>query len=258
MDGYARAKQAIFARQGEADTAVLGIDDFHSQDMVAALRGHPARVVTISGGESADVSVLNGVVRDAEGDIVDLAGAPALPGLHNGQNAAAATAMALALGVSRSKIAEGIRTYPGLAHRQERVGDVRCVQFVNDSKATNADSTACALACYDRVIWIAGGMAKEGGIESLARFFPKIATALLIGRDAPVLAATLAAHGVSHRDVGTLEAAVAEAWRLARDGLARVVLLSPACASWDQFTGFDQRGDRFRALVQDIAEREAA
>jgi UDP-N-acetylmuramoylalanine--D-glutamate ligase len=258
MDGYARAKQAIFARQGAADTAVLGIDDSRSQDMVAALRGHPARVVTISGGESADVSVHNGVVRDAAGDIVDLAEAPALPGLHNGQNAAAATAMALALGVSRGKIAEGIRTYPGLPHRQERVGDVRGVLFVNDSKATNADSTACALACYDQVIWIAGGMAKEGGIESLARFFPKIATALLIGRDAPVLAATLAAHGVPHRDVGTLEAAVAEAWRLARDGLGRVVLLSPACASWDQFTGFDQRGDRFRALVQDIAEREAA
>jgi UDP-N-acetylmuramoylalanine--D-glutamate ligase len=258
MDVYARAKQAIFARQGAADTAVLGIDDSRSRDMVAALRGHPARVVTISGGETADVSVRNGVVRDAKGDIADLAEAPALPGLHNGQDAAAATAMALALGVPRTKIAEGIRTYPGLPHRQERVGDLRGILFVNDSKATNADSTACALACYDRIIWIAGGMAKEGGIESLARFFPKIATALLIGRDAPVLAATLAAHGVPHRDVGTLEAAVAEAWRLARDGLGRVVLLSPACASWDQFTGFDQRGDRFRALVQDIAEREAA
>jgi len=125
------------------------------------------------------------------------------------------------------------------------------VRFVNDSKATNADSTARALVCYDRILWIAGGMAKEGGIAPLAEFFPRVAEALLIGRDAPILAATLAEHGVAHRTLGTLEAAVAEAWRLARAaGGEVVVLLSPACASWDQFTGFDQRGDRFRALAQ--------
>jgi len=94
-------------------------------------------------------------------------------------------------------------------------------------------------------------MAKEGGIAPLAEFFPRVAEALLIGRDAPILAATLAEHGVAHRTLGTLEAAVAESWRLARAaGGEVVVLLSPACASWDQFTGFDQRGDRFRALAQ--------
>ena len=131
------------------------------------------------------------------------------------------------------------------------MGQWRGVRFVNDSKATNADSTARALVCYDRILWIAGGMAKEGGIAPLAEFFPRVAEALLIGRDAPILAATLAEHGVAHRTLGTLEAAVAEAWRLARAaGGEVVVLLSPACASWDQFTGFDQRGDRFRALAQ--------
>ena len=162
--------------------------------------------------------------------------------------------MALALGISRADIAAGIASYPGLAHRQELVARAGGVAFVNDSKATNADSAARALGCYDRLVWIAGGMAKAGGIESLAPFFPRIALALLIGRDSAVLAATLAAHGVPYREVGTLEAAVAEGWQAAQGGLAPVVLLSPACASWDQFTGFDQRGDRFRALAQAIAE----
>ena len=111
--------------------------------------------------------------------------------------------------------------------------------------------------CYDRIVWIAGGMAKEGGIEPLAEYFPRVAEALLIGRDAPILAATLQAHGVRHRIVGTLENATREAWADARAGLAPVVLLSPACASWDQFTGFDQRGDRFRDLVAGIAGGQA-
>ena len=170
------------------------------------------------------------------------------------QNAAAAAAMALALDVPRAAIAAGMESYPGLAHRQELVARAEGVAFVNDSKATNADSAARALGCYDRLVWIAGGQAKAGGIESLTGYFPRIALALLIGRDSAVLAATLAAHGGPDREVGTLVAAVSAGWQAARGGAAPVVLLSPACASWDQFTGFDQRGDRFRALAQSIAE----
>ncbi|MBV9812797.1 MAG: hypothetical protein JO326_08595 [Acetobacteraceae bacterium] len=188
----------------------------------------------------------------------DPARGPALPGAHNAQNAAAASAMARALGVEEHAIARGLQTYPGLPHRQELIDVVDGIRFVNDSKATNADSTACALACYDRVVWIAGGTAKEGGIASRAPLFPRVARAFLIGRDAPVLAETLAASRVAHRSVGTLEAAVGAAWQAAREGDADVVLLSPACASWDQFTGFDQRGDRFRALVQSLRAGEAA
>jgi UDP-N-acetylmuramoylalanine--D-glutamate ligase len=254
MAGYARVKRTIFARQTGADTAVVGIDDALSRQMAESLRGGPGRLVTISGERPADVGPDGTLLRDAAGPIADLATAKALPGSHNAQNAAAAAAMALALGVSRADIAAGIASYPGLAHRQELVARVDGVTFVNDSKTTNADSTARALGCYDRVVWIAGGMAKAGGIESLTPFFPRIALALLIGRDSAMLAATLAAHGVPYREVGTLEAAVAQGWQAARDGLAPVVLLSPACASWDQFTGFDQRGDRFRALAQTIAE----
>jgi UDP-N-acetylmuramoylalanine--D-glutamate ligase len=253
MAGYARAKRLIFARQTGADTAVVGIDDALSRELGQTLRG-PARLLTISGEGPADVWPQGTLLRDAAGPIADLATARALPGSHNAQNAAAAAALALALGVPREAIAAGIASYPGLAHRQELVARAGGVVFINDSKATNADSAARALGCYDRLVWIAGGEAKAGGIESLTGFFPRIVLALLIGRDAPILAATLTAHGVPWRDVGTLEAAVAQGWEAARAGAAPVVLLSPACASWDQFTGFDQRGDRFRALAQAIAE----
>ena len=257
MAGYALAKRAIFDRRGAGDVAVMGVDDALSRDMAAALRAEGARVVTVSGAGAADVRGDGSRLVDGAGVIADMAAAMALPGAHNAQNAAAAAAMAGALGISREAIAEGIRTYPGLAHRQERVGTVRGVHFVNDSKATNADSTAWALGCYERVIWIAGGQAKEGGIADLAPFFSRVALALLIGRDAPELAATLAAAGVEHRIVGTLEAATAQAWAAARAGVAPVVLLSPACASWDQFTGFDQRGDMFRDQVRAIAAGES-
>jgi UDP-N-acetylmuramoylalanine--D-glutamate ligase len=190
------------------------------------------------------------LLRDADGTIADLRAAPALPGSHNAQNAAAAAAVARDAGLTRTQIAAGLASFSGLPHRQERVGTLGGITFVNDSKATNADSAARALASYDRVVWIAGGIAKEGGIEPLAPFFPRIARALLIGRDAPMLAATLAAHGVPHEIAHTLEAAVPAAAAAARAGAAPVVLLSPACASFDQFSGFDARGDAFRALVQ--------
>jgi UDP-N-acetylmuramoylalanine--D-glutamate ligase len=254
MAGYAAVKQQVFARQQDGDLAVIGIEDAPSRAMAAWLRHQPARVVTVSGSSPADIWADGTILQDGHGALADLAACPALPGAHNAQNAAAAAAMALHLGVSRAAIAEGLASYPGLPHRQERVGEVAGVLFINDSKATNADSTARALGCYDRLIWIAGGMAKEGGIAPLAPYFPRVAEALLIGRDAPILAATLAAHGVPHRIVGTLEAATEAAWQAAQAGAAPVVLLSPACASWDQFTGFDQRGDRFRALVQAITK----
>jgi UDP-N-acetylmuramoylalanine--D-glutamate ligase len=254
MDGYARAKLKIFDRQTEDDFAIVGIDDPASQAIAEALAAGPAPVETISGEKEADFWPEGGMLREADGPFADLAHAPALPGAHNAQNAAAAAALALALDVPRGAIAQAIASFPGLPHRQERVAEAGGVTFVNDSKATNADSTARALACYDRVVWIAGGQAKAGGIESLRPFFPRVALALLIGQDAPVLAATLATHKVAHREVGTLEAAVAAAWEAARGGAAEVVLLSPACASFDQFTGFEQRGQQFRELAQAIAQ----
>jgi UDP-N-acetylmuramoylalanine--D-glutamate ligase len=252
MAGYAAAKRAIFDRQESGDVAVVGIDDVWSRGLAGRMRACAGRVVTISS-ERADICAPAGVLRDSAGKLFDLSGARALPGAHNAQNAAAATAAALALGIRRDVIARGLETYPGLPHRQELVGTIDGISFVNDSKATNADSAARALVCYPRVVWIAGGMAKAGGIEPLAPLLPHVARAFLIGRDSPILATTLARHEVPYAEVGTLERATEAALAAARAGAADVVLLSPACASWDQFTGFDQRGDRFRALVQSLA-----
>jgi UDP-N-acetylmuramoylalanine--D-glutamate ligase len=253
MAGYAAAKARIFARQQREDVAVLGQDDGPTRAMG---RGLLARVVPISGGTAQPGGVWAEGRRlcDDEGGILDLDGAPALPGSHNAQNAAAAAAAARVLGLTRTEIAAGLASFAGLPHRQERVAEARGVVFVNDSKATNADSAARALASYHRVVWIAGGIAKEGGIESLAPLFPRVARAVLIGRDAPLLAATLAAHGVPHVNAGTLEDALPAAADAAFAGAAPVVLLSPACASFDQFSGFDARGERFRLLARAIAE----
>lgn len=252
MAGYAAAKANVFARQGRDDFAVLGQDDALSTSMAAGLA---ARLVPISGQRPTPGGVwaADRSLRDDAGEIADLRQAPALPGSHNAQNAAAAAATALALGIGRAAIAAGLASFAGLPHRQELVGEIGGVRFINDSKATNADSAARALASYDRVVWIAGGTGKEGGIESLAPQFGRIARAILIGRDGPAFAATLAAHGVPQEVAGTLEAALPAAAAAARGGAAPVVLLSPAAASWDQFTGFDARGDRFRALVQAMA-----
>ena len=252
MAGYAAAKARIFARQSRDDVAVLGQDDAMTAGMAGGLT---ARIVPVSGASAQPGGVWaeGPVLRDDAGAILDLREAPALPGSHNAQNAAAAAAACRALGLARGEIAGGLVTFGGLPHRLERVAEARGVAFVNDSKATNADSAARALASYDRVVWIAGGEAKEGGIESLVPFFPRIARAFLIGRDAPVLARTLASHGVPHEVAGTLDAAVPAAAAAAFGGAAPVVLLSPACASWDQFSGFDARGERFRDLARALA-----
>ena len=254
MDGYAAAKQEVFARQDDHSTAIIGIDDDWGT-RVAAARPHRT---SISGQSEADVWVQGSLLRDEHGVIADLNSAQALRGTHNAQNAAAAAAAAMALGVSRDQVAQGLATFPGLAHRQELVATIDGVRFVNDSKATNADAAARALSCYDRIIWIAGGLAKAGGIAPLAAYFPRVARAFLIGRDAEAMAATLLASNVEHEIVGTLERAVPAALTAAQRVGADVVLLSPACASFDQFSGFEARGDKFRELVGALAPAVAA
>jgi UDP-N-acetylmuramoylalanine--D-glutamate ligase len=258
MAGYGAAKRAIFDRQAEDDLALVGVDDDGSRAMAEWLRGRAARVVTVSGRQAADVWCDRGMLRDVDGTIVPMRDAPALPGAHNAQNAAAAAAIAGAFDVSRADIARGLRSFPGLPHRQQRIATIGRIAFVNDSKATNADAAARALGCYDRLVWIAGGIAKDGGIDELTPLFPRIARAFLIGRDGAKLAARLAAHGVRHKIAGTLDAAVPLAFAAARAAGAPVVLLSPACASFDQFSGFDARGDRFAALVSRLARERTA
>ncbi|MGI4747306.1 MAG: UDP-N-acetylmuramoyl-L-alanine--D-glutamate ligase [Janthinobacterium lividum] len=238
MDGYTRAKLEIFTRQTQADLAVIGLDDADSRAIAA--RGTVARLVTVSG--------------HAPGPLAPaLADAAALPGAHNAQNALAAAAIARHLGVSDADIASGLTSFPGLPHRQRLVASIDGIDFIDDSKATNADAAARALGCYDRLIWIAGGIAKSGGIDELAPFFPRVELTLLIGHDAPALARTLTRYEVAHRIVETLEAAVPQALDAARSHSVPVVLLSPACASFDQFASFEARGQRFAELARDLA-----
>src|SRR5690606_16649564 len=180
----------------------------------------------------------------------------ALPiGQHNAQNALAAVATCLGLGLSEAEVQAGLSSFPGLAHRMEQVATQGKVLFVNDSKATNADAAAPALASFAHIYWIAGGLSKEGGIAALRPFFPRIARAYLIGAAAPAFAATLG-EAVPYEISGTLAAAVTHAARDAGtdDAAEPVVLLSPACASFDQFRNFEVRGDAFREAVMALED----
>jgi UDP-N-acetylmuramoylalanine--D-glutamate ligase len=183
-------------------------------------------------------------------EVADLAGIGSLRGTHNAQNAMAAVAACTMLGLDDEDIRRGLRSFPGLAHRMEEVAHKGRVLFVNDSKATNADSAAKALGSFEAIYWIAGGKPKEGGIASLAGFFPRIRKAYLIGEAAADFAATLQGK-VAFEIVETLERAVPRAAEdAAGEGGEAVVLLSPACASFDQFRNFEVRGDRFRELAR--------
>jgi UDP-N-acetylmuramoylalanine--D-glutamate ligase len=260
MDGYIAAKKRIFARQDGEATAVIGIDDAICRDLAASLeRDGRARVVPISVNEPTPggVYVEDGWLIDAlDGPpkrVFDLAEAPRLPGSHNAQNAAAAYAVARFAGLSPEAAIAGIRTFPGLAHRQELVDTIDGVRYINDSKATNADATEKALACYEAIYWIAGGLPKAGGITSLAPYFARLRHAFLIGNATGEFAATLDGK-VPYSRCGDLMNALAAASEQARSEhvAGAVVLLSPACASYDQFPNFEVRGDTFRRLVGDL------
>jgi UDP-N-acetylmuramoylalanine--D-glutamate ligase len=258
MDGYIAAKRRIFAGQKKPQAAVIGIDDQASHAVAAALMAEGAqRVVPISLATRAPrgVHVEGGVLIDemagAPARVLDLARAARLPGRHNWQNAAAAYAVARCLDIEVPAIAEAITSFPGLAHRQELIATIDGIAYVNDSKATNADAVAKALACYDDVYWIAGGIPKEGGIASLAPLFPRIRHAFLIGKASEEFAATLEGH-VPFTRSGKLSEAVRAAHAAAEHRKGAVVLLSPACASFDQFANFEERGEAFRRLVQSL------
>jgi UDP-N-acetylmuramoylalanine--D-glutamate ligase len=255
IEHYAAVKSRIL---GRAKVRIIGVDDDYGRGMVKNLAAMQRPVVPISinriiphGYVGGERNIYRTGASEAE-DIADLAGIGSLRGSHNMQNAVAAFAACSALGVDDKTLQEGLRTFPGLAHRMEEIGRKGAVLFINDSKATNADSAAKALASFDNIYWIAGGLPKEGGITSLEEFFPRIAKAYLIGRAAPDFAQTLDGR-VPCDMAGTLDVALEHA---ARDAVAAgkpaAVLLSPACASFDQFPNFEVRGNRFRELVRDL------
>ncbi len=257
MDGYVSAKRRVFLNQDKGDTAVVGVDDTCGQTICTELLAVNRRTIRpISSGRAMGRGyyALQGLLYDATGErtveVCDLSRAPGLPGRHNWQNAAAAYAAAVALGVSPNDAADALMSFPGLAHRMEDVGSIGRVRFINDSKATNADAARQAMCAIPKFYWIAGGREKAGGIEPLRDLFERVEKAYLIGEAADDFARAL--DGSAPAEVcGALETAVQHAWRdaSARGGDA-VVLLSPACASFDQYLDFEVRGDAFRDLVQ--------
>ena len=263
MQGYIEAKKRIFANQRIRDVAVIGIDDPQTQ-AIAMGRQRPggAQVVQISSefGLARGVSAVDGHLYDSTGGqairVGNLTDAQALPGRHNYQNAAAAYATCLALGVAPGRIMAAIQSFPGLPHRMELVGEVDGVRFVNDSKATNAQAAEQALKTWPSVHWIAGGVPKAEGIEPLAPWFDRVAQAYLIGESEPNFKKTLK-DKASAVSCGTLEAATQAAFDTAKaSGEPNpIVLLSPACASFDQFKDFEARGDAFRDIVRHLASQ---
>jgi UDP-N-acetylmuramoylalanine--D-glutamate ligase len=256
MENYVAVKTRLLEQTAKAGEVCIGVDDaycaaIHSR--FAAGDGPEAIPVSVGKVLGRGVFVLDGVLYDAQSShaakIMDLRRAAHLPGAHNWQNAALAYAAIRALVQDRSGIAEAIASFPGLPHRMEEVGRLGKVRFINDSKATNADAAERALKCFNDVFWIAGGRAKDGGIESLAPLFPRIRKAYLIGEAADTFARTL--QGTPFEICGTLDKAAAAAAHDAQvsNVAAPVVLLSPACASFDQFRDYEQRGDAFRALA---------
>jgi UDP-N-acetylmuramoylalanine--D-glutamate ligase len=259
MDGYIAAKRRIFLNQGKGDTAIIGVDDPWCQQICTEITAANRRTIwPISSGKAMGrgVYALQGVLYDATGERVvemaDLLRARSLPGRHNWQNAAAAYAAARAIGIPAHDAVDGLMTFPGLAHRMETVGKIGKVRFVNDSKATNADAARQAMSSYPKFYWIGGGVAKAGGIDDVKDLFPRIAKAYLIGEAANVFATTLAGKA-DVKMSGTLEKAVQQAFAdAAASGEDAVVLLSPACASFDQFSDFEARGEAFRTAVNGL------
>jgi len=260
MEAYVDAKRTIFARQGKKDVAVIAIDDAFSSEQCKLLQlGRQQSVIPISAKRALPAGIFaeRGVIVNRFGLLemrADITAVKSLQGQHNWQNAAAAYAACYALACPHEALVAALQTYPGLAHRMEWLGEVNGVQFVNDSKATNADAAEKALQTYDGIYWILGGVAKEGGIEILADYFGKIRHAYLIGEAAGMFAKTLQHKKVPYTKTGTLENAFHAAANDAQNDAVKnaVVLLSPACASFDQFPNFEVRGAAFVALFETL------
>ena len=226
LDAYRAAKLRLFENQGEADVAVVpvGFDD---------VPGRARRVEF----EPSD----------------ELPAEPLIPGAHNRENAAAATAAARALGIGEARIAEALETFPGVAHRLEPVAEIGGVRYVNDSKATNTAAARRAVAAYDVPLhMIIGGRGKGESYTELALDMAgRVKRAYLIGETAKEIGTALELAGVNHELSGDLETAIRSATSNAKPG--EIVLLAPACASYDQFHDFEERGETFRRLVEEVA-----
>lgn len=230
FEAYAASKARLFAMQSADHAKIIAIDDAPSRAIAAEASG--------------------AVIQISAGGCMDQSNWPALQGPHNAQNAIAAMSAARRLGIGEDAIEEGLRTFPGLPHRMERVGDRNGVLFVNDSKATNPTSTAPALAAYPSVHWILGGRAKADDLDACAPWFGHVRAAYTVGETSEMFHELLAPW-MPVSNCGTIRKAVKLAAQAARPG--ETVLLSPACASFDQYRDFEERGDDFRAAVGSLS-----
>ena len=263
MAAYLRAKSRIFRNQTAGDAAIVGVDDAYAQSLYMRLEqigGRVVRPISARFATGTGVIAIDQVLYDSTlgvtTRVLDLAHAPALKGRHNAQNAAAAYAACRAVGMAASEAAAGLETFPGLEHRIEPCGVIDGVRFYNDSKATNAHAAAQAVGAFPQVFLIAGGKPKTDGATGLIPHAGRIAKAFLIGEAADRFQSELGAHA-SCEVSGDLATATASAFAAARKALAggapeAVVLLSPACASFDQFRDFEHRGQTFKALVASL------
>lgn len=238
MDGYVAAKKRIFRGTGDA---VIGIDDELSEKLADDVTSRMERKVY-------RIYARDPVVSGLE--------IPTLRGLHNQQNMSAAYNVASLMDIPHDDIIAAMRTFPGLPHRQYLVRAIGNVQYINDSKATNGDAASRALDSFDHIYWIAGGKPKEGGLEGLERFGNRIECVYLIGEAAEDFARWCADHDIKHEICGTMDKAVARAHEDAQAEGEGVVLLSPACASFDQYNGFEARGDHFTAIVNALPDSD--
>jgi len=232
FEAYAASKARLFEMQSPDHYRVIAEDDPHSKKIISALL-HGGRNVGIVG----------------QGDVKDQSDLPTLQGPHNAQNVAAAMEVCMHLGVSTEVVAEGLHSYPGLPHRMERIAEKSGVLYVNDSKATNPTAAAPALAAFDKIRWILGGQAKADNLDECAPHFGHVRKAYTIGEAGEMFASLLSPH-MAVAECVTLDSAVKAAAGEAEQG--DTVLLSPACASFDQFRDYEARGDAFRAAVGEL------
>ncbi|MCX7338082.1 MAG: UDP-N-acetylmuramoyl-L-alanine--D-glutamate ligase [Alphaproteobacteria bacterium] len=251
MESYIASKERIFMG---CDQGIIALDDLYSAAVYQKFRDQiPLSTVGID--KPADYSVQAGILHDHGVAVFDLDDCPTLRGSHNHQNAAVAFASTKKMGLNQGDIIQGLKTYPGLPHRLEVIGSYKNITFVNDSKATNADATARALSSYPSttsIYWIVGGRPKTGGIDSLVPYFAKIEQAFLIGESQEDFSNTLTGR-VSHSCCGDMKTAVQDAFNMAKckkTDRPIVILLSPSCASYDQFQNFEERGNYFRELAR--------
>ncbi len=258
FEGYFSAKKRLFEMQNTRGVAIIGIDDEETNGFYSTLRQRrrEEQIVPISAGRvfARGVYALGDRVYDAldsaSHPLVDLSKAHALPGRHNAQNVAAALAAVRMLGIGGRAAADAIASFGGLPHRQEVVANEGGVRFVNDSKATNAEAALQAINCYSEIFWIAGGRAKEDGLEVLESSLHRIRKAYLIGEAQDQFADALDGK-VSWQKCGELANAIDAAREDTQGVPGAVVLLSPAAASFDQFKSFEDRGETFSRLVHE-------